>query len=84
MDGAFIAYHNTQQIFGFEYVKTTEIERRIFGSTRYADLAFMCCSKLLTCLFDEVLKALSQEDYSLLKLGIYADGSRKSITVFAE
>jgi hypothetical protein len=26
MDGAFIAYHNTNEIFGFEYIKTTEIE----------------------------------------------------------
>ena len=31
MDGAFIAYHNTKEIFGFEYVKTKEIEARIFG-----------------------------------------------------
>jgi len=40
MDGAFLAYHNTKQIFGFEYIKTTEIEKRIFGSSTYADLVF--------------------------------------------
>lgn len=32
MDGAFIAYHNTREIFGFEYVKKSEMERRVFGS----------------------------------------------------
>lgn len=32
MDGAFIAYHNTKEIFGFEYIKRMEIDRRIFGN----------------------------------------------------
>ncbi len=40
MDGAFIAYHNTREIFGFEYVKTKEIEKRVFGSTLYANVSF--------------------------------------------
>jgi hypothetical protein len=39
MDGAFIAYHNTKEIFGFEYVKTKEIEARIFGNSIYADFS---------------------------------------------
>jgi len=26
MDGAFVAYHNTQKIFGFEYMKLKEME----------------------------------------------------------
>ena len=38
MDGAFIAYHNTLKLFGFEYVKTLEIERRIFGNKKYSDV----------------------------------------------
>jgi hypothetical protein len=31
MDGAFIAYHNTQKVFGFEYIKLKEMEERVFG-----------------------------------------------------
>ena len=31
MQGAAIAYHNTQKVFGFEYVKLEDMERRIFG-----------------------------------------------------
>jgi hypothetical protein len=64
MDGAFIAYHNTKNIFGFEYVKTSEIEQRIFGSEVYADLVFMVCSKLLTTLYERVFKTLENENYS--------------------
>jgi len=41
MDGAFIAYHNTQEIFGFEYIKLKEMERRIFGNDYYANASFM-------------------------------------------
>ena len=64
MDGAFIAYHNTKNIFGFEYVKTSEIEQRIFGSEVYADLVFMVCSKLLTTLYELIIKTLESENYS--------------------
>ena len=38
MHGAFISYHNTREIFGFEYVTTQEIEARVFGNSLYADL----------------------------------------------
>ena len=31
MQGAAVAYHNTQKIFGFEYIKLQDMERRVFG-----------------------------------------------------
>ena len=31
MQGAAIAYHNTQKVFGFEYIKLEEMENRVFG-----------------------------------------------------
>jgi hypothetical protein len=31
MDGAFVAYHNTEEIYGYEYVNFKEIVLRIFG-----------------------------------------------------
>lgn len=31
MEGAFVAYHNTQRIFGFEYITLEEMEQRVFG-----------------------------------------------------
>jgi hypothetical protein len=43
-------------MFGFEYVKRTEIEKRIFGNSFYAEANFMICSKLLTKLIDLVLE----------------------------
>jgi hypothetical protein len=32
MAGAAVAFHNTQKIFGFEFIKLEEMEKRIFGS----------------------------------------------------
>lgn len=32
MDGAFIGYHNTKKMFGFEYVKLSTMEKILFGT----------------------------------------------------
>lgn len=31
MQGATIAYHNTQKIYGFQYIKLEDMEKRVFG-----------------------------------------------------
>jgi len=47
MDGAFLAYHNTREMFGFQYVSLEEIEHRIYGSSHRAEWAFDRSCKLL-------------------------------------
>lgn len=84
MTGAFISYHNTLENFGFEYVKTEEIERRIFGSTRYSDLVFVVCSKLTTNLMDLVLEKTANEPYKVMRLGMFAENLTDKMVVFAE
>lgn len=56
MDGAFIAYHNTRKIFGYEYVRQQEIMRRIFGSELNSDVAFFVGSKMLTTILNYVVE----------------------------
>jgi hypothetical protein len=84
MDGAFIAYHNTEKIFGFEYLKTKEIERRCFGNAFLADASFVICSKLLTNLFDLILNDLQNEKFEMCKIGFYSDSSTKKMIIFVE
>jgi hypothetical protein len=84
MDGAFIAYHNTHEVFGFEYIKTKEIERRIFGSDLYAEVAFTVCSKILTLVLDTVLEELKGEKYEMVKFGVYACSNYRKLVVFTE
>jgi hypothetical protein len=32
MDGIMVAYHNTERIFGFQYISLDEMDGRLFGS----------------------------------------------------
>ncbi|KAG6080836.1 hypothetical protein E4U31_002673 [Claviceps sp. LM219 group G6] len=54
MDGIFVAYHNTQRIFGFQYISLAEMDQAIHGTndTRLGDLEFMCSIKMLNDLLD--------------------------------
>ena len=47
MGGIFVAYHNTQDVFGFEYLPLDDMEQCIFQSKRMADLTFDTTLKLL-------------------------------------
>ena len=31
MDGVMVAYHNTERIFGFQYIPLIEMDERLFG-----------------------------------------------------
>ena len=84
MDGAFLAYHNTKEIFGFEYIKTSEIMNRIFGSEAYADVCFMVCSRLLTEMLNRILEDLQGHKYEMLKIGFYACNFLKKMVIFVE
>ena len=61
MRGAIVAYHNTEENFGFEYIKIEEMEKRIFTNGIYADLCFMICSKTLTFAVDKILEDLKNQ-----------------------
>eukprot|EP01017_Pseudomicrothorax_dubius_P050461 TRINITY_DN9566_c0_g1_i2.p1 TRINITY_DN9566_c0_g1~~TRINITY_DN9566_c0_g1_i2.p1 ORF type:complete len:630 (-),score=137.85 TRINITY_DN9566_c0_g1_i2:37-1926(-) len=84
MDGAFVAFHNTKEIFGFEYIKTAEIERRVFGNPITAEVAFVCCSKLLITVLNTILADLKKESFEMLKVGFYACSISKRLVVFVE
>jgi hypothetical protein len=82
MDGAFIAYHNTQKIYGFEYVKLKEIEERIFGNCLYSDIIFKSSLKLIQESFSEIIKNYPNKDK--LYFGIYANQSKGTIDILVE
>ncbi|QUC22710.1 uncharacterized protein UV8b_06951 [Ustilaginoidea virens] len=54
MDGIFVAYHNTQRIFGFQYISLSEMDNAIHGTldTRLGDQEFKCSVALLNDLLD--------------------------------
>lgn len=58
MDGIFVAFHNTQRIFGFQYISLAEMDYAIHG-TPYpwlGDLEFKCSVSLLNDLLNRATK----------------------------
>jgi hypothetical protein len=70
MDGAFISYHNTQKIFGFEYIKLVDMERRLFGNSNFSDVIFKASIKLLQETLEVIIKDFNNEK---LIIGIFAN-----------
>lgn len=56
MDGIFVAYHNTSQIFGFQYITLEEMSVRLFGSEQMGELAY----RLSLGLLEKVLEAATE------------------------
>jgi hypothetical protein len=65
MSGVFIAYHNTQEMFGFEFVSLEEMEQTIFGSKQLANLAFDTSFRILQQMFDTVTARFPNETLRL-------------------
>lgn len=71
MDGAFVAYHNLLEIQGFEYIKSSEIYKRVFGTEEFSDLSLLVGSRIATKMFDEIIADIN-EDFETLKIGLYS------------
>ncbi|KAK2775554.1 mitochondrial mrna processing protein [Colletotrichum kahawae] len=58
MDGIFVAYHNTQRIFGFQYISLKEMDLALHGTedTRLGDLEFKLSLHLLDKVLDRATK----------------------------
>lgn len=82
MDGALISYHNTQKIFGFEYVTLTDMQRRIFGNSNFSDIIFKASLKLLEETLDYILSDFPEEER--LIVGIFANEWKGTLDVFVE
>ena len=56
MSGMFLAYHNTLELFGFEYITLDEIDDFVFGSPHMAEKFF----SLLLDMFGEILDRFTE------------------------
>lgn len=55
MDGIFVAYHNIQRLFGFQYIPLPELDLALHGQTNetLGDREFLLSFKLLEDIFDQ-------------------------------
>lgn len=56
MDGVIVAYHNTAEIFGFQYIPLEDMERCIYGGMEAADVAFDLSIQMLEKIMDLLTK----------------------------
>lgn len=58
MDGIFVAYHNIEKIFGFQYISLSEMDQALHGTfeTRIGDLEFKMSLDLFNKILDKATK----------------------------
>jgi Mitochondrial protein Pet127 len=62
MDGVVVAYHNTERMFGFQYIPLEEMDRRLFGPTPGAgDRVFVKCVEMLELIADEITRCFPKQ-----------------------
>ncbi len=81
MHGIFVAYHNTKQLFGFEYVPLAEIDTYLFGSHEFGERCFDYSLKLCRALLGKITENYPNED---LRLTFCAEWQRKEMDIFVE
>ncbi|KAK0544455.1 hypothetical protein OC846_004850 [Tilletia horrida] len=65
MDGIFVAYHNTKNIFGFQYVSLEEIFERVFGTVEMGEQAFALSVRLLEAILDSATRIYPEQSLKL-------------------
>lgn len=82
MDGAFVAYHNTQKTFGFEYISLTEIEKRLFGCSEISEQILNVCLNVFQDILEEVTEKFPDDNF--LKVGLFSNFLTKELMVTVE
>lgn len=79
MDGIFVAFHNTEEIFGYQYISRSEMDRVLYGNSFTGDALYSISMKLFTKILNLAAKEFSN---SLVRLFVVQRG--QSLEVFAE
>lgn len=85
MSGALVAYHNTSEILGLEYISLKEMHSYIFGGERWADIAFGTAVHLMEEVLKETTKALCRDEPNeKLKVVMFTEWSRLKMYIFVQ
>ena len=62
MDGVMVAYHNTDRIFGFQYISLAEMDERLFGPVEgLGDAVFNKCVTILERVLAEAVSCFPNQ-----------------------
>lgn len=69
-----VTYHNTSQLFGFQYVPLEEMDEALFGNKRIGPMVFQACVSMLEAITTEVVKCFPEQVNSFRNLSLaYAE-----------
>lgn len=52
MQGALVVYHTTRSLEGFQYLPLSDLEKRLFGCTEFAEIVYKTVLALLEKILD--------------------------------
>ncbi|OAV98439.1 hypothetical protein PTTG_05533 [Puccinia triticina 1-1 BBBD Race 1] len=61
MDGIFVAYHNTQRVFGFEYLPISKMDQALFGNSEEGDKVFKLCLGYMERILEDATQAYPEQ-----------------------
>ena len=82
MDGIFVAYHNTAEIFGFQYLSRDQMDSHIFGNSLTGDAAFNIICQVYNKILEEIVPLYPKT--SLIRLTFAPDRQGLRLGIFAE
>lgn len=81
MDGIFVAFHNTAELFGFQYLPREWIDECVFGSAQGGDIAFKVLLASYSHLLKVALADAGQDQVVRLTFSLAKDHQRLSMFV---
>lgn len=82
MDGIMIAYHNTAELFGFQYLTRSEMDEILFGNTATGDAVFRMVLRIYEDVLNIILPLYDENETIRLTFALNKDASR--LNIFSE
>lgn len=84
MDGIFVAYHNTDELFGFQYVPRETMDACLYGSSAAGDAAFSIIFQLYHAILETALAAVPASWQRVRLTAVLAKDAVSKLTVYVD
>src|SRR5258708_24707109 len=81
MDGIFVAYHNTEEIFGFQYIPRELMDLCIYGNSNAGDATFSLILQTYTEILELAVGHFPEDEIIKITFVLGKDNSSK-LTVY--
>lgn len=84
MDGIFVVYHNTENVFGFEYLKRDELELSLYQSAKMADYVYHTSIMMLERILTRIIEDFEPGKKINVVMHTEQDELDATMTIFAQ